>query len=86
MAKAVKKVARPGAKCRSTQRGGFNPCVGLTQILEDGVPRGARLFRQQMINITTLKPTRVLLVLKSGAHRKKGIFLNFCPACGEPVN
>lgn len=39
----------------------------------------------QLVNLETHKPTRERWLIRSGAHSKKGILLNFCPMCGTEL-
>jgi hypothetical protein len=63
---------------------GLKQCWALDEVLEIG-GQGMRyqgLKLNTMINMTTHKFARHLVVLKSGKHGKKGIVLNLCPFCG----
>lgn len=66
---------------------GLIPCHALNDVLEIGGAgtkyQGLKL--NSMINMTTHKFSRHLVVLKSGKHSKKGLVLNLCPFCGEEL-
>lgn len=69
--------------CKLTPKG-LAQCWALDEVLEIG-GQGTKyqgLKLNTMIDMTTNKFSRHLVVLKSGQHAKKGLVLNLCPFCG----
>lgn len=56
------------------------PCA----VLADAV--GGAVAHAHYIDMTERKPSRSFFVLKSGAHKHKGIAMNVCPFCGERID
>lgn len=52
-------------------------CEALSEALDGKVVK-----QVQLTNVRTGEPTRQLIVLHTGEHRKKGIVMNHCPFCG----
>lgn len=64
---------------------GLKQCWALDEVLEMPGGQGTKyqgLKVNSMIDMGTNKFSRHLVVLKSGAHSKKGLVLNLCPFCG----
>lgn len=73
--------------CKLTEKG-IEPCKGLDGVLQIPGGMGTRyqgVTLQTIININTGEFSRHWAVLKSGKHSKKGIVMNYCPFCGEPL-
>ena len=63
------------------------PCWALDECLEDD-GRGSRqqgLKLHYMTDMKSHKFSRTLASVKSGKHRKNGLFINYCPFCGAPT-
>lgn len=72
--------------CKITKNG-IKPCAGLSSVLQHG-GRGTRqqgVEMKTLLNMTTMKFSRHLVVLKSGEHSKRGIVMNNCPFCAKPL-
>lgn len=73
--------------CKLTSKG-LKPCKGLEGVLQ---APGGRGTRQQGVEVKTLinmksgKFSRHWVVLKSGAHGKLGIVMNYCPFCASEI-
>lgn len=77
------KVAEKAVWQCSLTDGYVEPCTALSEVLQPQ-SRGSRsqgLELHSLIDINTFKHSRHIAVLKSGAHGKKGLVLNFCPFC-----
>ena len=59
----------------------LTPCAGLASLLTSK-HRGLGIDVQRRFNVRTFKPTRELWLIRSGAHAKNGLVLNYCPCCG----
>ncbi len=52
-------------------------CEGLDACFDE-----VRVRISNIISLTTGKTTALLPTIHAGAHKKKGILMNFCPFCG----
>ena len=66
------------------KNGTIIPCKGLDAILEPTSGRGG-VQLMQLSQMADGKPTRALVLAKSGKFRKKGLTFNFCPYCGGKI-
>jgi hypothetical protein len=76
----------PTVKC-SIDGGRVKPCEGLSEAAEiDGNGTRYQGIKQvSLISMDSGKLSRHCYILKSGGYSKRGIFLNFCPFCGNEV-
>lgn len=64
----------------------IDPCTALNEVMEDQHNSAwQRLTYETVRNVKTMRVTGILIVLRSGEHRKMGICLNWCPFCGEKL-
>jgi len=64
----------------------IDTCRGLRECLEDGHNQHyTRLVYDIVYQVSKMKPKGVIIVLRSGDHRKNGICLNWCPFCGTDL-
>ena len=56
------------------------PCAALADAV------GGAVDHAHYVDMKKRKPSRSFFVLKSGAHKHKGIAMNVCPFCGERID
>jgi len=62
------------------------PCTALSRVLvQGGIHTKLGIIFQTYSSMKTGKPTRNLVILRSGEFAEGGIIANFCPLCGEPL-
>ena len=68
------------ARCTVREGKFVVPCAPLADAV------GGAVAHAHYIDMAGLKPSRSFFVLKSGAHKDKGIAMNVCPFCGERID
>lgn len=77
-----------GRKCKLVDGRLKTMCEGMKGVVQDQHTRGTRMQGVSILNLfnmETMKPSRQLVVLKSGDHGKKGLVMNVCPFCTAVV-
>jgi hypothetical protein len=81
MSGSKKCVVTPGVGSR------LDPCQWLSALAQPSAGRsGKGVFRAELVDIYTLKPTREAWSIRSGDHTKKGVHMSFCPMCGTDLS
>lgn len=66
-------------KCRVLKSDQLRPCASLERVID------YKLRFHQLINLTTGADSGSFVALYLGAHKKRGVLLNFCPFCGTDI-
>lgn len=64
------------------------PCETLARNTDNHAPgfsKAKGIFRQELTNMNTMKPSRTYYGIKSKAH-PNGLLFNNCPFCGERID
>ena len=64
------------------------PCVTLASNTDNHIPgfsKAKGIFRRELTNRKTLKPSRTYYGIRSKAH-PNGFLFNVCPFCGEDIS
>lgn len=64
------------------------PCETLARNTDNHMPgfsKARGIFRRELTNLNTLKPSRTYYGIKSKAH-PNGFLFNVCPFCGEDIS
>ena len=70
-------------KC-SVKDHNIDPCWALEETIEEHHRRKG-ISMMEFFNLETSKPTRSVVIVKSGKHVKKGLMFNYCPFCREDI-
>lgn len=64
------------------------PCGALESVIDNNIPgfsKAKGVFISHLTNMTTMKPSRTYIGIKS-KQRPNGFLFNFCPFCGTDIS